>query len=79
MFLFGLISLRFFTSLAYCVHQRSIITLPEIQTLVYRGDSIVISNYDVSQLMKLVWEIQTYPVINFPIKVAGQVRVIRQN
>ena len=41
------------------------------------GDKLV-GNYDVSQLMKLVWEIQTYPVINFPKKVAGQVRDIKK-
>ena len=47
------------------------------QTFFYGCDVIVIRNYDVSQLMKLVWEIQT--VINFPKKVAGQVRDINQN
>ena len=49
------------------------------QTFFQGCDVIVIRNYDVSQLMKLVWEIQTYPVINFPKKVAGQVRDINQN
>ena len=43
---------------------------PKKKPFFNRCDVIVIRNYDVSQLMKLVWEIQTYPVINFPKYVA---------
>ena len=42
------------------------VRLPPVQNY----DVIVVSNYDVGHLMKLVWEIQTYPVINFPKYVA---------
>ena len=50
------------------------VSLPPVQSY----DLIVVSNYDVGHLMKLVWEIQTYPVIKFPKYVACQLRDIKK-